>query len=200
MSSRSEPAVTWLLCDYGEVLALAPSAADRDALESEVGSGGPGFWSAYWQHRAGYDRADTDTAGYWTQVLGRAPEAARLRRMAELDTLMWSRPNQASLDAAANAAAQGVKLAVLSNAPARLARELDRLPWLAPFSPRIFSGNVGMIKPEPGIYTLALQALGAAPHDVTFVDDRLENVLAARAAGLRATLFTDPSQLKDPRQ
>jgi hypothetical protein len=24
--------MTWLLCDYGEVLALAPSAADRDAL------------------------------------------------------------------------------------------------------------------------------------------------------------------------
>jgi putative hydrolase of the HAD superfamily len=115
-----------------------------------------------------------------------------------LDTIMWSRPNQASLDAAASAAERGVKLAVLSNAPARLARQFDGLPWLAPFRPRIFSGNVGMIKPEPGIYALALEAMGAAPQDVTFIDDRLENVLAARAAGLRATLFTSPGQLRHP--
>jgi hypothetical protein len=51
----------WLLCDYGEVLALAPSAADRGALESEAGTGGPGFWAGYWQHRPAYDRADVDT-------------------------------------------------------------------------------------------------------------------------------------------
>jgi len=190
--------MAWLLCDYGEVLALAPAAADRGALESEAGTGGPGFWAGYWEHRPAYDRADVDTARYWTQVLGHAPGAARLRRLAELDTIMWSRPDQSSLDAAAGAGERGVKLALLSNAPARLAGQLDRLPWLAPFCPRIFSGNVGMIKPEPGIYALALKALGAAPQDVTFVDDRLENVLAARRAGMRATLFTSSSQLAGP--
>jgi HAD superfamily hydrolase (TIGR01509 family) len=105
------------------------------------------------------------------------------------------RPAYDRADAAASAAERGVKLALLSNAPARLARQLDRLPWLAPFCPRIFSGNVAMIKPEPGIYALALKALGAAPHDVTFIDDRLENILAARRAGMRARLFTGPSQL-----
>jgi putative hydrolase of the HAD superfamily len=189
--------MTWLLCDYGEVLALAPSAADRDALESEAGAGGSGFWADYWQHRPAYDRADIDTAGYWTKVLGHAPGAARLRRIAVLD-IMWSRPNHASIDAAGSAAERGVKLAVLSNAAARLARQLDRLPWLAPFRPRIFSGNVGMIKPEPGIYALALEAMGAAPQEVTFIDDRLENVLAVRAAGLRATLFTSPGELRHP--
>jgi putative hydrolase of the HAD superfamily len=109
---------------------------------------------------------------------------------------MWSRPDQPSLDAATSAAQRGVRLALLSNAPARLAGQLDRLPWLAPFCPRIFSGNVGMIKPEPGIYALALKALRAAPQDVAFIDDRLENVLAARRAGMRATLFTSSSQMK----
>jgi hypothetical protein len=53
--------MAWLLCDYGEVLALASSAADRGALESEAGTGGPGFWAGYWQHRPAYDRADVDT-------------------------------------------------------------------------------------------------------------------------------------------
>lgn len=186
--------MAWLLCDYGEVLALAPSAADRGALESEAGTGGPGFWAGYWQHRPAYDRVDVDTARYWTQVPGHAARAARLRRIAELDTIMWSRPGQSSLDAAE----RGVKLALLSNAPARLAGQLDRLPWQASFCPRIFSGSVGMFKPEPGIYALALKALRAAPQDVTFIDDRLENVLAACIVGTRATLFTSSSQLAGP--
>lgn len=185
----------WLLCDYGGVLAMAPSAADCGALESEAGTGGPDFWATYWRHRPAYDRADTDTAGYWTEVLGATPAPQRLRRLLELDTLMWSRPNQSSLEAARESTGTGVKLAVLSNAPAPLAERFDHLPWLAPFSPRLFSGDLGMIKPEPRIYALALRALGAAPQDVTFIDDRLDNVVAARRAGLRATLFTDPGQL-----
>ncbi|MGH9126054.1 MAG: HAD-IA family hydrolase [Acidimicrobiales bacterium] len=187
--------MNWLLCDYGGVLARQPSAADRSALEAETEAGGHAFWAAYWQYRPAYDRSDIDTARYWTQVLGHTPGTGSLRRIVELDTLMWSRPNQASLDAANGAADAGVRLAVLSNAPAQLATQFDRLPWLAPFSPRLFSGQVGMIKPEPAIYTLALRALHAIPQEVTFVDDRLQNIVAARRAGLQATLFTDPDQL-----
>ncbi|HEX3960073.1 MAG TPA: hypothetical protein VHZ03_26125, partial [Trebonia sp.] len=48
---------------------------------SEAGTGGPGFWAGYWRHRPAYDRADIDTARYWTRVLGRAPGAVRLRRI-----------------------------------------------------------------------------------------------------------------------
>jgi hypothetical protein len=119
--------MTWLLCDYGEVLALAPSAADRDPLESEAGTGGPGFWAGYWRHRPAYDRADIGNDRYCTQVLGRAPGAARRRRIAELDTATWSRPNQASLDAAASAAERGIRLALLSLEALRAAPQ-DSLP------------------------------------------------------------------------
>jgi len=43
-----------------------------------------------------------------------------------------------------------------------------------------------------------LKALRVAPQDVTFIDDRLENVLAARRAGMRAALFVSSSQLAGP--
>ena len=56
--------MAWLLCDYGEVLALAPSAADRGALESEAGTGGPASGVGDGNHRAAYDRADAQTARY----------------------------------------------------------------------------------------------------------------------------------------
>jgi putative hydrolase of the HAD superfamily len=187
--------VKWLLCDYGEVLAMAPAPADRAALEAETGASGPDFWAGYWQHRPAYDRGDLDTASYWARTLNDTPGPLPLRRLVELDTIMWSRPNQASLDATSRAAARGVRLAVLSNAPAALADNFNRLPWLAPFNPRLFSGHLGAIKPEPRIYAMALAALNAEPEDVSFIDDRPENIRAAKRVGLRATLFTSASQI-----
>ncbi|HUJ66999.1 MAG TPA: HAD-IA family hydrolase, partial [Acidimicrobiales bacterium] len=182
-------------CDYGEVLAMAPSPADRAALEVEIGADVSDFWARYWQHRPAYDRGDLDTAGYWSLALKYAPRPIPLRRLVELDTIMWSRPNQASLDATSRAAARGVKLAVLSNAPAELADSFNQLPWLAPFDPRLFSGHLGAIKPEPRIYAMALAALNAEPEDVSFIDDRPENIRAASRAGLHATLFRSAGQI-----
>ena len=185
----------WLLCDYGEVLAGAPSPSDRAALEAQAGEDAPDFWANYWRHRPAYDRGDYDTATYWSLVLDHPPGQTALCRLVERDTMMWSRPNQASLDAADRAAERGVQLAVLSNAPAELADKFDRLPWLAPFHPRLFSGHLGVIKPEPRIYALALDALNAEPEEVTFIDDRPENVRAAAHAGLRAALFTHAEEI-----
>ena len=185
----------WLLCDYGEVLSLAPAPLHQAALQAEAGAAGGEFWARYWQHRPAYDRGDVDTVDYWTQVLDHPPRPDHLQRLIGLDVVTWSQPNPASLAAADRAAQRGAKLAVLSNAPAELADRFDQLPWLSPFEPRLFSGHLGTVKPEPAIYAIALAALGAEPPDVTFVDDRPENISAARAAGLRALLFSDPNQI-----
>ena len=85
----------WLLCDYGEVISLPQPLADKVALEEEVGRFGPEFWSAYWQHRPGYDRGDTEVTEYWYSVLGFRPERRRLERLIELDIAGWLHPNPA---------------------------------------------------------------------------------------------------------
>jgi putative hydrolase of the HAD superfamily len=195
--AAKEVDVKWLLCDYGEVLTLAPSQADREALETEARSGGEDFWVPYWRHRPGYDSGRLDSAGYWTHVLGKELTGTQVRRLQQMDTVMWSRPSQPSLEAASQAASHGTRLAILSNAPAELADAFDRLPWLAPFAPRLFSGRLGIVKPDPAIFLAALDALQARPGDVSFIDDRPENVVAARHAGLRATLFIDPGQIRE---
>ncbi len=63
--------MTWLLCDYGEVLSQAQPADERAALVAASGLGELDFWHAYWAHRPAYDRADTSAQAYWTSVLGR---------------------------------------------------------------------------------------------------------------------------------
>jgi putative hydrolase of the HAD superfamily len=54
------------------------------------------------------------------------------------------------------------------------------------FTTSVYSCRVGHAKPEPAYFTAAAALIGAEPHDIVFVDDRLDNVEGARAAGLRA--------------
>jgi len=86
-------------------------------------------------------------------------------------------------------------LALLSNAPVEVARAVERLEELAPFRPRLFSCDLGATKPHPSVYATVLEGLAAAPASVTFVDDRPDNVDAARRAGFHAVLFEDPAQI-----
>ncbi len=51
------------------------------------------------------------------------------------------------------------------------------------------SYRLGVRKPDPAIYQKALDALGAEGAQCFFIDDRPENVAAAREAGIHAQLF-----------
>lgn len=55
----------------------------------------------------------------------------------------------------------------------------------------VVSGDEKLIKPDPAIYHLALHRFGLAPEQAMFVDDNAANVVAARAIGIDAVLFTD---------
>ena len=57
------------------------------------------------------------------------------------------------------------------------------------------SFEVGAVKPEPAIYLRCLESLGVEPGEALFVDDRRENVEAARSLGMDAVLFEDEDSL-----
>jgi putative hydrolase of the HAD superfamily len=59
----------------------------------------------------------------------------------------------------------------------------------------ILSHRFRVAKPDPEIFRRALEVLGALPHHVVFIDDLIENVLAARTVGMRAFQFVDGDQL-----
>lgn len=58
------------------------------------------------------------------------------------------------------------------------------------FDEVIVSALVGLAKPDPAIYRLALKRLGTAPEATIFVDDYPPNVAAAAALGIQAVHFT----------
>ena len=184
---------TWLLCDYGQVLSTAPPDDEWDRLRRAAG-GMPAdqFHAAYWEHRPAYDRADLDAAAYWGLVLDGEPAGELLEEIIRLDTAVWLHPNRSSVEAAVRAAARGRRLAIFSNAPFEVAAAIDDLEWLQPFEARFYSCKLRAVKPEPDAYRQVLEGLGAPAGEVLFVDDRPDNVEAARREGIRAEVFTGP--------
>ena len=64
------------------------------------------------------------------------------------------------------------------------------------FDATIFSCSVGLKKPDPRIYQLALDRLGMKPEDCVYVRDGSSNELSgARAVGLRTILVRDPDEV-----
>ena len=82
------------------------------------------------------------------------------------------------------------RLAILSNADRTLRERLSAgLPVHDLFDDIVCSAEVGMAKPEPGIYVLACGRLGLPPRACVFVDDHEPNVRAAEACGISGVLY-----------
>ncbi|GAA2529434.1 HAD-IA family hydrolase [Winogradskya humida] len=181
--------MTHLLMDFGNVISADQSRSDLMSMALAAGIPMPEFIERYWESRPEYDRGLSALA-YWTDVLGTPPGGQRLCHLVERDVSSWLHLNQDTMSMLDDVHAAGVPVSLLSNAPRELARELDRHAALKPFAHRLYSADLEMIKPDPAIYTHAVAVLGAEPADVIFVDDRLDNIEAAKAVGLRAIHFT----------
>jgi putative hydrolase of the HAD superfamily len=92
----------------------------------------------------------------------------------------------------------GIKTGLLSNMPWDLVTHVRRdFRWLQNFTFKTFSAEVGLIKPDAAIYQHTLAGLGVAGPEALFVDDRQNNIEAARALGMHAIQFRSVAELKN---
>jgi putative hydrolase of the HAD superfamily len=90
------------------------------------------------------------------------------------------------------ARARGLRTAVISNSNGTVADILTHLGLAADLEFIIDSSKVGVEKPDPRIFHLALERAGLKPDDAVYVGDLYSiDVVGARAAGMRAILM-DP--------
>ena len=61
----------------------------------------------------------------------------------------------------------------------------------------VFSHRFRCAKPDPDIFRRALEVIGALPQHTVFVDDLLENVIAAHAVGMKAYQYRDALSLTE---
>lgn len=90
------------------------------------------------------------------------------------------------------------KLVVLSNTNELHINHVKRTtPSLALFDDWITSCEVGLRKPDPEMYRMALERGGAAAASAVYIDDRPELVEAGRSLGLTGIRFESSRQLED---
>lgn len=88
-----------------------------------------------------------------------------------------------------------VPVGLLSNAHDALSADLEYLGLADLFDLVVCSAEIGLVKPDPAVYRETVRLFNVAPGNCFFTDDRPDNVLAARRAGIDAELFTDAATL-----
>ncbi len=83
----------------------------------------------------------------------------------------------------------GFKLAIVSNAEGQIESDAKRFGLHSFFDVIIDSHVVGVAKPDPRIFEIALERLGVAPEDARFAGDIYSiDIVGAHAAGIEAAL------------
>ncbi|MBY0504242.1 MAG: HAD family phosphatase [Bryobacteraceae bacterium] len=91
---------------------------------------------------------------------------------------------------------QRYRLVLLSNTNDLHFRFIRRnYPVAELFDAYVLSYEVGLMKPEPGIYRAAIEASRCAASECFFTDDLAANIEAARLAGMDGEVFTDEGSL-----
>ena len=101
------------------------------------------------------------------------------------------RKQQPMFDVVRRARGAGLRTALLSNS---WGMDYPREEWDEIFDAVVISGEVGMRKPEPGIYRHAAKLLDLEPEACVFVDDLGTNIKGAVQVGMVGVKFVSPEQ------
>ena len=195
------PIVRAVVFDYGKVLSLDQDEATFAAMADIIGVPPAELATAFWGHRAPYDRGTVDGQQFWRGIaaaLGVDLSQQERALLTCLDGLSWSRINPVMQRWAAELKQHDLMTAICSNMPREPADELlRRRCYLQPFDHVVASCDVGSIKPEPGIFAVLLDTLKVRPEHTLFIDDRADNAEGARAAGMHAIEFKSAAGLAE---
>jgi putative hydrolase of the HAD superfamily len=183
-----------VLFDYGMVLSGPPDPSAWTRLKQVFRAEEAPFHAAYWSHRDAYDRGILNADTYWPTVardLHQTLTPTQLTELLAADTALWTQPNQPMIDWAAHLQRSNIKTGILSNMPDAMETGiLAHFPWLHNFPHVTFSHRLRIAKPDPAIYQHAIDGLATPAAAILFLDDREENIAAARTAGLTAIQYT----------
>lgn len=202
VDTRGEAAaVRGLLLDYNGVL-TAPLGLALRAFEREYGlPRGAVLEVLLDAYEAGdadhpivrYERGEVDAATFEAALAARFANAGHDVPAGGIvhGLLRGNKPSGPMWNVVAQARAAGVRTGVLSNSWGTDSYPVERLA--AAFDVVLFSGEIGVRKPDPQAYLLAAEALGLAPEQIVFVDDLTTNVEAAEAVGMSGVMHRDPA-------
>ena len=191
-----------VLFDYGLVLSGPPNPAAWQRMHATLALAPDDFHREYWLRRHDYDRGDLSGETYWRAIAAEAGvydlPTETLRVLVDADTDLWTDLNEPMLAWAQHLQQRGIRTGILSNIGDEMQAGIERkLPWVDQFHHRTWSHALGIAKPEPAIYAHAAQGLDTPPQQILFIDDRIDNIAAARESGMQAIQYTDWNTFRD---
>ncbi|WP_055548158.1 HAD family phosphatase [Streptomyces sp. NBRC 110028] len=187
-----------VLFDLFGVIARHQRPGALEKMAARCRTSADAFTTAYWTHRPPYDAGRHTASAYWTDVLhslSRPADADTIEELRLTDIDSWSRVDDRMVTYV-RTLRDRARVALLSNIPADHADAfLAAQPWLHDLDHMAFSGKIGAAKPDPAAFQHSVVALRAVPADFLFVDDREENVRAARAVGMNGHVFDSQDDL-----
>jgi HAD superfamily hydrolase (TIGR01509 family) len=110
---------------------------------------------------------------------------------------MWTTENPAMLAWQLKLKQRGILTAILSNMGDNVLVNIEReFDWIHRFDVLVWSFQLHMAKPDPAIYRHTHKELGVKPEETLFLDDKMVNIEAARALGIKAIQFSTVEQLR----
>lgn len=189
-----------VIFDYGMVLTGPQAPEAHAALLRTTGLPLDKFESFYWKDRHAYDEGKLTGIEFWRKLVLDAELGLGEDKVEELnqwDARMWTTVNPAMLDWQQQLVDRGLLTAILSNMGDNVLDNMKReFDWLPRFDVLVWSYQLRLAKPDPAIYYYTLRELGTRPGEALFLDDKLVNVKAARALGMKALEFTTVERLR----
>lgn len=189
-----------IVFDYGEVISVTPTEADRAALVSLAGVEPRLFWPEYWRNRDALDEGALSISDYWRGIAaatGANWSDAMIHRLWVTDFRSWLSADPGTLDVLVELRDGDTRMALLSNAGADFSSYFRHGPLGALFEAVFVSGELGMIKPAAPIFEHVMRELGITAAQTVFIDNKEANVRAAEALGITGHVFTDAARLHD---
>ena len=184
-----------MLLDFGGVL-TTPVRASFEAFAADEGVDPKALWRVmrdvarteddpFTMVETGkIDQSEFDVrlAALFNERLGSAilPDGLKVRLFSRVG------PDEEMIAAVRTARSKGVPTGLISNSWGGNYGEggYDRPMFDELFDIVVISGEVGLRKPEPGIYLLACERIGARPEECVFADDFEVNAQGATAVGM----------------
>jgi len=134
--------------------------------------------------------------------LGITPSADEVGRIADQIAGVWEQHVRVDAEAAMVLCTlrSNKTLALVSNFdhPRHVKKVISNHQLTGFFESIVISGDVGVSKPDPRIFDVALEQTGLSPSEVVYVGDTAEDVTAARAAGIAPILIQRQANATDP--